>query len=140
MAAEAELIKFRSLRGLLGIWEKVLLVAIPVTGLVFVADVPFYLGMAILREQYLGLLLALILGGVFLGVPPSNGADRHRVPWHDLLFSFLGLTVGLYAALFFPEIMRRMGDPDAPRLVLGVVAILLIFEALRRTVGWILVG
>jgi len=138
--AEIELSKFRSLRGRLGLWEKSLLSAIPVTGIFFVADGPFYLGLAIMREQYLGLFLALILGAVFLSVPPSIRADRQRVPWYDLLFSFLGLAVGLYAALFFPEIMRRMGDPDAPRLVLGVIAILLIIEALRRTVGWILVG
>ncbi|MBI2091004.1 MAG: TRAP transporter fused permease subunit [Deltaproteobacteria bacterium] len=139
-AFHTELAKFRSLRGLLGFWEKILLTAIPVTGVFFVSDGPFYLGLAILREQYLGLFLALILGGVFLSVPPSGRADRHRVPWYDLLFSFLGITVGLYAALFFPEIMRRMGDPDALRLVLGVIAIFLILEALRRTVGWILVG
>ncbi|MBI2361670.1 MAG: TRAP transporter permease [Deltaproteobacteria bacterium] len=139
-AFHTELTKFRSLRGLLGLWEKTLLVAIPVTGGFFVSDVPFHLGLAILREQYLGLFLALVLGAVFLSVPPSSRADRHQVPWYDLLFSFLGLAVGLYAALFFPEIMRRMGDPDAHRLVLGVIAILLILEALRRTVGWILVG
>ena len=138
--AEAELIKFRSLRGLVGAYEKVLLTAIPVVGLIFVSDAPFYLGTAILTEQYLGVLLALILSGVFLSVPPSTDADHHRVPWYDLVFSFLGLVVGLYVALFFPEIMRRMGDPDALRLVLGVIAILLILEALRRTIGWILVG
>src|SRR3990172_13224330 len=137
---EAELSRFRSLRGSLGLWEKILLGAIPVVGAFFVWDVPFYLGLALLREQYLGLFLALVLGAVFLSVPPSSRADRHRVPWYDLLFSCLGLVVGLYAALFFPEIMRRMGDPDALRLVLGVFAILLILEALRRTVGWILVG
>ena len=139
-AFHTELTRFRSLRGPLGLWEKVLLVAIPVTGVFFVSDAPFYMGLAILREQYLGLFLALVLGGVFLSVPSSSRADRQRVPWYDLLFSFLGLAVGLYAALFFPEIMRRMGDPDALRLVLGVIAILLILEALRRTVGWILVG
>lgn len=140
MAVEGELTKFRSLRGLAGFLEKVFLAAIPLSGVVFVSDAPFYLGLAILREQYLGLFLALILGAVFLSVPPSSGADRHRVPWYDALFSFLGLTVGLYVAFFFPEVMRRMGDPDAHRLVLGTIAILLIFEALRRTVGWILVG
>ncbi|MDP2734886.1 MAG: hypothetical protein Q8P12_01625, partial [bacterium] len=123
--AEIALSKFRSLRGPVGLWEKSLLSAIPVTGIFFVADAPFYMGLAIMREQYLGLFLALILGGVFLSVPPSSGADRQRVPWYDLVFSFLGLAVGLYAAVFFPEIMRRMGDPDAPRLVLGVIAILL---------------
>jgi TRAP-type uncharacterized transport system fused permease subunit len=137
---ETETTKFRSLRGLLGLWEKILLIAIPVVGVVFVADVPFYFGWAILREQYLGLLLALILGSVFLCVPPSSHADRQRVPWYDLLCSFLGLAVGLYAAVFFPEIMRSMGDPDPLRLALGVIAIFLILEALRRTIGWVLVG
>src|SRR5918996_659862 len=95
--AEAELTKFRSLTGPVALWEKCLLAAIPVSGLVFVSDAPFYLGLAILREQYLGLFLALILGGVFLSVPPSSRADLHRVPWYDLLFSFLGLAVGRYA-------------------------------------------
>jgi TRAP transporter 4TM/12TM fusion protein len=113
--------------------------AIPVSAVVFVSDAPFYLGLAILREQFLGLFLALVLGGVFLSVPPSSRGDRGRVPWYDLLFSCLGLVVGLYIALLFPEILLSMGDPDALRLVLGVLAILLILEAVRRTVGWILV-
>lgn len=138
--ADAELIKFRSLQGPIGIYEKVLLIAIPVVGLIFVSDAPFYLGTAILTEQYLGLLLALILSSVFLAVPPSNHAHRHRVPLYDLVLSFLGLAVGVYPALFFPEVMRRMGDPDSLRLLLGVVAIVLILEALRRTIGWTLVG
>jgi TRAP transporter 4TM/12TM fusion protein len=140
MAVEGELDKFRSLRGIAGLWEKILLGAIPVSAIVFVSDAPFYLGLAIMREQYLGLFLGLILGAVFLSVPPFKGADRNRLPWYDVGFSFLGLGVGLYVALYFPEVMRRMGDPDATRIALGVIAIVLIFEALRRTVGWILVG
>ncbi len=140
MAVVEELTRFRTLRGLTGLWVKTLLIAIPVTGVFFVAEAPFYMGLAIMREQYLGLFLALILGGVFLTVPPTERADRNHVPWYDLVFSFLGLAVGLYAAWFFPEIMRTMGDPDTLRLGLGVIAILLILEALRRTVGWILVG
>ncbi|HXV81198.1 MAG TPA: TRAP transporter fused permease subunit, partial [Candidatus Binatia bacterium] len=138
--AEAELNKFRSLSGPVGLWEKCLLAAIPISAIVFVSDVPFYLRLAILREQYLGLFLALILAATFLSVPPSDRADRHSVPWYDLLFSFLGLAVGLYPAVYFPDIMERMGELDTERLVLGFVAILLILEALRRTVGWILVG
>ena len=51
--ADTELTKFRSLTGPIGIWEKILLVAIPVAGIVFVSDAPFYLGLAILKEQYL---------------------------------------------------------------------------------------
>jgi TRAP transporter 4TM/12TM fusion protein len=140
MALESELTKFRSLKGVAGVWEKVLLAAIPVSAIFFVSDAPFYLGLAILREQYLGLFLGLILGAVFLSVPPSPRSDRTRLPWYDVVCSFLGLAVGLYVALFFPEVMRRMGDPDAFRLVLGALAIALIFEALRRTVGWILVA
>lgn len=138
--AEPELAKFRSLHGPLGLWERTLLIAIPVAGVVFVSDAPFYAGLAIMREQFLGLFLALVLGAVFLSVPPSSRADRHRVPWYDVLLSCLGLAVGLYIAVQFPEIMRRMGDPDALRLALGGIAILLVLEALRRTVGWILVA
>ena len=138
--ADTELTKFRSLSGPIGIWEKILLVAIPIAGIVFVSDAPFYLGLAILKEQYLGLFMGLILGAVFLSVPPSDRADRHRVPWYDLLFSFLGLAVGLYPAWYFTEIMLTMGEPGALRLTLGAIAILLVLEALRRTVGWILVG
>ncbi|MGE5306360.1 MAG: TRAP transporter permease [Alphaproteobacteria bacterium] len=138
--AEIETTKFRSLRGPVGVWEKILLAAIPLAGIFFVSDTPFYLGLAILKEQYLGVFLALVLGAVFLSVPPSPHADRYRVPWYDLVFSFLGLAVGMYPALYFNEIMLTMGEPDALRLALGAIAILLILEALRRTVGWVLVG
>jgi TRAP-type uncharacterized transport system fused permease subunit len=93
-------------------------------------DIPFYLGWAIMKEQYFGIFLALVLGCIFLVVPPTRGAARDRVPWYDVILSILGLGVGLYLALLYPKILERLGVITFDRVILSTIAILLIFEGL----------
>lgn len=135
-----EVLKVRTLHGPMRAAQKTMLCLIPILGIVFVLDIPGYLGTSVPQGQYLAVFVALILGAVFLVVPPTSRSARDRVPWYDLALAVLGLTVGLYVAVRYDEILVKMGEFAPERLVLGAVAILLVLEANRRVAGWVIVA
>ena len=82
------------------------------------------------------LLLALVL--IFLLFPASAGAVGSRALAVDWL-----LIAGAIAALVWPLVdferfVRRAAEPELADIVMGSVAILIVLEAARRAVGWIL--
>jgi TRAP transporter 4TM/12TM fusion protein len=139
---EVETARHRHLKGFFFVLENSILAGIPVLGLVFVLDIPGYLGKPILIERYLGIFLALILAGTFLTVPAGRKRRRDTIPWYDLLFAGAGLAVGAYLTGFYsdPAPLVKLGYITWERLPLAALAILLILEALRRLTGWFLVG
>ena len=133
-----ENVRSRELRGLAGRATQALLIAIPLSGMFFLLDVPQRFDWQVFHEQYIGLFLALSLGAIFLLIP---GSRRHvqRIPWYDALAAALGLIVGLYVFVKFPEISNSLGDIYTERVILGAITVILLAEACRRLVGWPLV-
>ncbi|MBI2359993.1 MAG: TRAP transporter fused permease subunit [Deltaproteobacteria bacterium] len=133
--------RFRTLKGSFAVLEATILSALPISGLLYVLDVPAYVHKAILTEQYLGLFLALILCGTFLTVPASANAPRDRIPWYDLGLAGAGLVSGVYLIIFYsdPAPLVQLGYITWERVPLAILAVLLILEALRRLAGWFLV-
>ncbi len=86
---------------------------------------------------YRAVFLMLALAATWV-IYPAGRSDRARsTRWDGLL---VALTV---AALAWPiadraEFVYRAATPNAADLVLGALLILLVLEATRRTVGWIL--
>ncbi|MFQ5814126.1 MAG: TRAP transporter permease, partial [Anaerolineae bacterium] len=132
--------RYRQLTGFSSGFLRVLLVAIPVVSTLFVAEVHSYLRIVFYKEQYMGVFLALVLGAVFLAVPATKRGPRYRIPWYDLLLCLLGLAVGLYVAVLYPRVIFRIAYPSPDKVFLGIVGILIVLEATRRTTGWTLVG
>ena len=56
----------------------------------------------------------------------------------DWALAALALVALLYPLLVFDDFARRVVRPTGLDVVLGVVAVLLVLEATRRTVGWVL--
>jgi TRAP transporter 4TM/12TM fusion protein len=133
-----ENVRSRELSGLASWATQALLIAIPVAGMFFLLDVPQRFDWQVFHEQYIGLFLALSLGAIFLLIP---GSKRHvqRIPWYDLVAAALGLFVGLYVFVMFPEISNSLGDIYTERVILGSITAILLAEACRRLVGWPLV-
>jgi TRAP transporter 4TM/12TM fusion protein len=117
---------------------KVLLTALPIVGVFFIMDTPTYLGWEVLREQYYGIVLAIVLSSVFLLAPANRKTTRDRVPWYDLILSLMGFGVGLYVAVLYPQILWRLGVVTPDRVIMSTVAIVLILEAARRLTGLVL--
>jgi TRAP transporter 4TM/12TM fusion protein len=117
----------------------VLLFALVVAGSSWALEIQNNFPIAIFKEQYLGLFLALALTSIFLGIKGRAAEPDGTVPWYDYVLASGGLIVGGYVAVFYPTIAYRLGVISVERWLLGAVAIFLILEATRRLVGWALV-
>ncbi len=131
--------KFRALAGAAAVLERVLLGALTTVGALWALEVHHVLPWAFFKEQYLGLFLALALAGAFVSVRPHARAAADRVPWYDWLLAGGGVVVGGYLAVFYPTIAYQLGVLSWDKVGLGVAAILLVLEATRRLVGWVMV-
>ncbi|MDP2621420.1 MAG: TRAP transporter fused permease subunit [Hyphomicrobiales bacterium] len=130
--------RFRQLKGLPGALAGLLLILLAAIGIGYTLQLHLYLDFLVLEVQYLGALLALALASIFLLVPHRPGASRERVPWFDYGLAVLGLVVGGYVAWHYPVILMRPGMTPL-NVGLGVIAVGLLFEAARRSLGWALV-
>ncbi len=64
-----------------------------------------------------------------------DGSHQH-IPWRDWVFAALASGFSLYLLLFFDDIfIQRAGQHSVVDLMLGVVAIAMVIEATRRTMG-----
>jgi len=132
--------KFRKLSGGTRWVERILLSAITLLGAFWSAEVQHYLPWTFFKEQYLGLFLGVALAAVFVAVKARPASAEDRVPWHDWGLALAGFGVGLYVAVWYPTIAYQLGILTWDKVGLGVVAILVVLEATRRLVGWVMVG
>ncbi|MBI2997451.1 MAG: TRAP transporter fused permease subunit [Deltaproteobacteria bacterium] len=132
--------KFRHVSGPARTAQRILLVSLPAIGGLYLLEVHLLAGLVILRQQYLALLLSLTLGAVFLSVPAGRLSDQHLLPWYDGVLSFLGVIVGLYLVVFYPELIYSMGELKPERIALAFLAIILVLEATRRLLGGVMVA
>jgi TRAP transporter 4TM/12TM fusion protein len=138
VAEGTETFRFRTLHGSLRRLELCLLCLLPISGSLFVLEVPSFLGIAIFREQFLGLFLALLLGAAFLTKPAGKRAASTSVPWYDWLLVLASLVVGLFIAVHYPEMAYQLAVITPTKWLLGAITIVLVLEACRRLVGWVL--
>lgn len=85
------------------------------------------------RSIHLGFALALI----FL-LFPARKKDRgknHVVAWYDFILAAAAVVVGAYWPLMVDELVNRVGRLTEIDFIIGLLAIVLVLEATRRTVG-----
>jgi TRAP transporter 4TM/12TM fusion protein len=132
--------KERHLSGVFRGAERFLLIAIPSIGILFVADIPIYLRQVFFREQYLSIFLGLILGSIYLGAPATRASSKGNPPWYDIILASLGLGIGLFTAIVYPEqIYTGIPQSGLAYQITGVLWLLLVIEATRRITGWVFV-
>ncbi|VXD04664.1 TRAP transporter, 4TM/12TM fusion protein [Pseudomonas sp. 8Z] len=83
----------------------------------------------VLRAVHVGFLLLL----VFISYP-ALGKGR---PWQPLawLLGLAGMATALYQWYFEADLIQRSGDMTSTDMVVGLVLIVLVFEAARRVMG-----
>jgi TRAP transporter 4TM/12TM fusion protein len=128
--------KFRQLKGPIGFFTKIVLGIVPVVGTVYVTHIPEYLNVAIYKEQYLSLVLTLLLICSFLTVPATKKASREKLPWYDAILVFLSILTGGYVVVLYGEIIPTLGYLMTHRIIFAAIMIILVLEAARRLVGW----
>ena len=83
--------------------------------------------------------LAFAITLCFLFYPLSKKSKRKTIPFYDFILAAAAGGVVIYIAIFYEQLVQRIGDPTPVDIVMGVTTIVLILEASRRAVGWPLV-
>ncbi|MBI2494669.1 MAG: hypothetical protein HYV94_21575, partial [Candidatus Rokubacteria bacterium] len=130
--------KFRTLDGPARTVERLLLFTLTLVGGAWATQLQHYLPWAVFNEQYLGLFLGLGLAPVFLCVRAGPRAPNDRVPWYDWAGCAGALVVGGHVALRYPTIAYALGTLTWDKVSLGVLAVVLVLEGVRRIAGWAL--
>lgn len=82
--------------------------------------------------------LGTALGLIFLLYPAKSGWQRKQtsIPWYDVLLAFLAMYVTYHKIIFFDSILQsRISGYSLIDTIISIVAILLLLDATRRTVG-----
>jgi TRAP transporter 4TM/12TM fusion protein len=127
MSAEAEA-TIRKLSGFPGMAAWALAVSLSVYALIWVVTI---VQPQVYRVSFL--LIALVL--TFLLYPFRQGQKLHII---DLLLIGLTLLALVWPLVDFGEFIYRAAEPGWMDLVGGTLTVLIVLEATRRTVGWLL--
>ncbi len=102
--------------------------------------VHLYAAIGIIMTQVLrGIHVMFVLFLSFL-VFPSFQRFKNRIIWYDFVLSFLGIVVIVYMLVDFDAFIYRSVIPNFWDKFFGIILILLLLEATRRTTGLIMVG
>ncbi|HVF63605.1 MAG TPA: TRAP transporter fused permease subunit [Casimicrobiaceae bacterium] len=89
----------------------------------------------VLRPVHVGFVLLL----VFLLFPVASRFRNRLMPW-DVVLAAAAVTTIAYLISGGDDIWDRNVDPNATDRWMGIVFVLLVLEACRRTSGWIMTG
>ncbi len=82
--------------------------------------------------------LGLMLGLTFLMYPATKKSSKEKPSSFDWIFSVLGIFTGIYIYLTYDSLIDRSLTPNTIDYCFAIITVLLILEAARRAVGWIL--
>src|SRR5512139_3071842 len=102
---------------------------------VLMSLVHLYAAVGIIMTQMLrGIHVMFVLFLSFL-VFPSLKRFKNRIIWYDFLLALLGIAVIVYMLVDFDQFIYRSVVPDFWDKFFGIILILLVLEATRRTTG-----
>jgi TRAP transporter 4TM/12TM fusion protein len=100
--------------------------------------VHLYAAIGIIMTQVLrGIHVMFVLFLTFL-VFPSLKRFKNRIIWYDIVLALLAIVPIVYMLIDFEDFIYRSVVPTLWDKVFGVILILLVLEATRRTTGWIM--
>jgi TRAP transporter 4TM/12TM fusion protein len=83
------------------------------------------------RSLHVGFLLLL----TFLLYPATRKGDNARLAWWDAIIAVAAFVLGFYHWVFEADLIQRAGDPTTIDLAVGIVVVVMVFEAVRRVMG-----
>jgi len=105
---------------------------------VLMSLIHLYAAVGIIMTQVLrGIHVMFVLFLSFL-VFPSFKRFKNRIVWYDFLLALLGIAVIVYMLIDFEDFIYRSVVPNIWDKFFGIILILLVLEATRRTTGWIM--
>ncbi len=132
--ADSEL-RFRALSGFAVPFASTLLVALSLFHY-------YTAGFGILTEHWhKSVHLAAVLGLIFLMFPAGRiwlGPSLGGVPLLDWALAGLVAAAAIYLPIVFDDLTFRIGMPSDTDVIMGTIMVVLVLEATRRSMGWVL--
>lgn len=109
------------------IWSLVLL------GISWIFDLPVRLNIGVVTASYISVMLAIAIAAGFLLKPLSGDLKPSII---DLVMGFLAIICWGWASLNYVDWLTDLANRGIEKWIPGVIAILLLIEALRRYCGY----
>ena len=109
---------------------------IPFTTFVLVPTVSVFGETITTKQIYEMLFLAAVLTLTFVVYPAHHRFLPRINPVLDLIPAAASVAIAFYVLLNFEEVIYRANSPTPTDFAFGVVAIVVVLEAARRTIGW----
>ena len=114
-------------------WKKYLIIAISVLFCLF--QLYSILSGRITTQVVRATHLAFVMLLAYLLFPIKKDMPKDKLPWYDVILAIIGASSWSYITINFDSLVRRAGIYTATDIVIGIIGILLVFEACRRIVG-----
>lgn len=120
-------------RELTGIWDKIIkFICIAFAVFQLYTSVFGVLDAMLQRAIHLAFGISLI----FLLFPTRKSWSRETMNYFDVMLAGLGASTAMYIVVFYQDLVLRAGMNNQTDFVVGLLGIILVFEATRRVVGW----
>jgi TRAP transporter 4TM/12TM fusion protein len=107
--------------------------------IVLATELHLRLGYEIFTEQGLAAIFGLGLTVIYLKLPARRQDSRDSIPAYDYFLAAVSFFVGAYLTVRYPILQDELFERRDEAFGIGICAILLTIEGLRRTAGWNLV-
>lgn len=114
-------------------WKKYLIIAISVIFCLFqlYSILSGKITAQIVRATHLAFVMLL----AYLLFPMKKDMPKDKLPWYDIILALMGAGSWSYITINFDSLVRRAGIYTSADIVIGIIGIILVFEACRRIVG-----
>jgi TRAP transporter 4TM/12TM fusion protein len=109
---------------------------IPFTSVVLVPTISVFGETITTKQIYEMLFLAAVLTLTFILYPAHHRFLKRVSPILDLIPAVASVAIALYVLLNFEQVIYRANSPTPTDFVFGIIAIVVVLEAARRTIGW----
>jgi TRAP transporter 4TM/12TM fusion protein len=136
MSAEEMLEKYdpeAGKRKLTGFWDK-LISAICIIFAIFQLYTATFGVLDAMLQRAIHLAFGLAL--IFLVYPASSKFDRTKMNPLDVIFALIGVGTTMYIVVNYSQLVLRAGMNTETDFIIGIIGIIMVIEAARRTVGW----
>ena len=114
-------------------WKKYLIIVISVAFCLF--QLYSILSGKITAQVVRATHLAFVMALAYLLFPMKKEMPKDKLPWYDVIIAIVGACSWLYISINFDSLVRRAGIYNTTDIIIGIVGILILFEACRRIVG-----
>ena len=118
------------MQNFIDILKNIYLATIVLIGVAWVIDIPQYFGLSLISAEWMGPLLSIGIAAAFLKHPYSKKAGLF-----EIILGFAALLSWCWMSLHYADWIIDIFGYTAEKFIPGIIALLLLMEALRKSAG-----